>query len=61
MKCLKCLPKYLILITHIYFEFDADYENATILNMYVKDNEDKSFLFYPGMKFKTADFPEVEP
>jgi diguanylate cyclase (GGDEF)-like protein len=42
------------------FEFDADYENATIFNMYEKDIEIKSSHFHPGMKFKTADFPEVE-
>ena len=42
------------------FEFDAEYENATIISMYVKDIEDKSCSFYPGMKFQTADFPEVE-
>ncbi|MGI6635382.1 MAG: EAL domain-containing protein [Christensenellales bacterium] len=42
------------------FEFAADYENATILNMYVRDNESNSFPFYPGTKFKTADFPEVK-
>ena len=43
------------------FEFDADYKNATIHNMYVKDNDSKSSVFYPGMKFNTADFPEVQP
>ena len=43
------------------FEFDVNYENATILNMYIKDNESKSSVLYPGMKFKTADFPEVQP
>ncbi|HHT79046.1 MAG TPA: EAL domain-containing protein, partial [Actinobacteria bacterium] len=43
------------------FELDAGYEIATILNMYVKDIESKSPPFYPGTKFKTADFPEVKP
>ncbi|NLJ65146.1 MAG: EAL domain-containing protein [Christensenellaceae bacterium] len=43
------------------FEFDADYKNATINNMYVKDNDSKLTKFYPGMKFKTADFPEIQP
>ncbi len=43
------------------FEFDAAYENALILNMYVKDIESKSSHFYPGTMFKTADFPEVKP
>ena len=43
------------------FEFDADYKNATINNMYVKDNDSKLTEFYPGMKFKTADFPEIQP
>ena len=27
------------------FEFDADYKNATIHNMYVKDNDSKSSVF----------------
>ncbi|MGI6688930.1 MAG: EAL domain-containing protein [Christensenellales bacterium] len=44
------------------FEFDPDYEYATIINMYVKDVESESSLSYhPGTKFKTADFPEVKP
>ena len=43
------------------FEFDADYKNATINNMYVKDNDSKSSAFYSGMKFNTADFPEIQP
>ncbi len=38
------------------FDFDADYENAMILNMYVKDNEAKSSPFYLKMNFKIADF-----
>ncbi|MGI6691536.1 MAG: EAL domain-containing protein [Christensenellales bacterium] len=42
------------------FEFDAGYENATILNMYVRDIENTSPPFYPGTKFKTADFPEAQ-
>ncbi|MGI6326553.1 MAG: EAL domain-containing protein [Saccharofermentanales bacterium] len=42
------------------FEFDAGYENATVLNTYTRNVEGKSSLFDPGTKFKTADFPEVE-
>ncbi|HHT24763.1 MAG TPA: EAL domain-containing protein [Clostridiaceae bacterium] len=42
------------------FEFDASYENATILNMIAKDIESKSSHFDPGKQFKTADFPEAE-
>ncbi len=43
------------------FEFDADYENATVLNVYVKDMKSNSSPFYPGTNFKTADFPENKP
>ncbi|MGI6726684.1 MAG: EAL domain-containing protein [Christensenellales bacterium] len=42
------------------FEFDAGYENATVLNMYVKDKKNQSSSFYPGTTFKTADFPEAK-
>ncbi|MGI6392017.1 MAG: EAL domain-containing protein [Candidatus Izemoplasmatales bacterium] len=42
------------------FEFSADYENAIILNTYVKDLDNQSFPFYPETTFKTADFPEVK-
>ncbi|NMA06167.1 MAG: EAL domain-containing protein [Ruminococcaceae bacterium] len=41
-------------------DFDADYENATISNMYVKDIENKSLPFYSGISFKTSDFPMVK-
>ncbi|HHW95263.1 MAG TPA: EAL domain-containing protein [Mogibacterium sp.] len=42
-------------------EFDAEYENATIINTYIKDIDVTTNPFYTGTKFKTADFPEVKP
>ena len=41
-------------------DFDSNYETATISNIYVKDIEDKSFPFYPGAKFKTANYPLIK-
>jgi diguanylate cyclase (GGDEF)-like protein len=34
-----------------------EYEDATILNMYVKNEEREPFPYYPGIKFRTADLP----
>lgn len=38
-------------------DFDKDYEEATIFNMYLKDIENKTFPYYPGMKFNLTDLP----
>ncbi len=37
--------------------FGKDYEEATILNMYLKDLESESFPFHQGMKVKTTSLP----
>ena len=41
------------------FAYDATYEYATIVNMYMKEADNKSFPLHPGARFKTADFPEA--
>ncbi len=38
-------------------EIGNDYEDATIRNMYVKDDKREPLPYYPGRKFKTADLP----
>ncbi|NLJ70196.1 MAG: EAL domain-containing protein [Clostridiaceae bacterium] len=44
--------------SHAYLvKFSKDYEEATILNMCVKDTTKELFPYRPGMKFKTVTFP----
>jgi diguanylate cyclase (GGDEF)-like protein len=38
-------------------EIGQDFEEATITNMYMKDDKRESLPYYPGKKFRTADFP----
>lgn len=40
-----------------FIEFDKDYDCATILNVYVEDDSEKTFPYYPGMTFKVASSP----
>ncbi|MGI6688449.1 MAG: EAL domain-containing protein [Christensenellales bacterium] len=40
-----------------FVELDKDYKDATILNMYVEDNEIESFSYNPGMKFNLTASP----
>jgi diguanylate cyclase (GGDEF)-like protein len=40
-------------------EFDKDYQEVTILNRYLKDNEHETFPYYPGMKLTLADLPST--
>ncbi|HHT24761.1 MAG TPA: EAL domain-containing protein [Clostridiaceae bacterium] len=47
--------------SHAYLvKFSKNYKEATILNMRVKDTDKESFLYRPGLKFKTATFPLVK-
>ncbi|MGI6689415.1 MAG: EAL domain-containing protein [Christensenellales bacterium] len=39
------------------FEFGKDYEDATMINVYVKDPEKEPLPYHPGLTFKTADLP----
>ncbi len=43
------------------FRLDESGQNATILNAYVKDSNDKSLRLQLGKRFSLADFPEIEP
>ncbi|MGI6334141.1 MAG: histidine kinase N-terminal 7TM domain-containing protein [Saccharofermentanales bacterium] len=41
-------------------EFSADYEDAKVLNMYMKDGAAESFPYRPGKQVKTATLPTVK-